>query len=65
LLGLAIVLVAAWLLVWPRVDGPWMLWSWPTQYWGIALMIVGWTLLGTIIVKRTRHHLRRMSEPEA
>jgi hypothetical protein len=63
--GLALVLLAAWLLVWPRMDGPWMFGPLPTQHWGFGLMVVAWTLLGTIIVFRTRYRARRMNEPEA
>jgi hypothetical protein len=37
----------------------------PMRRWAFGLMIVGWAILGTIIVKRTRFHMRRMSEPEA
>ena len=58
--GLALVLLAAWLLVWP-----WMLGPLPTQHLGFGLMVVAWTLLGTIIVLRTRYHARRKNEPEA
>jgi len=63
--GLAIALLAAWLLVWPRMGGPSMLGPLPMRRWAFGLMIVGWAILGTIIVKRTRFHMRRMSEPEA
>jgi hypothetical protein len=62
--GLALVLLAAWLLVWPRMGGPWTLGPLPTQRWGFGLMVVAWTSLGSIIVLRTRYHVRRINKPE-
>jgi len=65
LFGLALVMIAAWLLVWPRMGGPWMLGPRLTQHWGIGLMIIAWTILIAVIIRRTGYHMRRMNEPEA
>lgn len=60
--GLALLLIAAWLLVWPRMGGPWMLGSLPMQYWGFGLMAIAWIILISVIVRRTRYHKSRMGE---
>ncbi len=50
-LGLAIVCAGvAWVLI--RGHG----WDWP----GITLEVLGWAVLITVIVMRTRYHKRRM-----
>lgn len=62
LIGFTLVLVGAWLILWPRMKGPWMLGSLPSQYWGWGLLVIGWLVLATVIVARTRYNRRRMSE---
>ena len=50
------------LLMGPRMGGPWMLGPLPTHYWGWAALLLSWTLFVVVILRRTRHHKRRMAE---
>lgn len=65
LLGFTLVLAGAWLILWPRMKGEWMIGPWPSQHWGWGLLIIGWLVLASVIVARTRYHRRRMDDPDA
>ncbi|MGN6288577.1 MAG: hypothetical protein ACTHNA_04855 [Sphingopyxis terrae] len=60
--GFSASLLALALLMGPRMGGPWMLGPLPTQYWGWAALLLSWTLFVVVILRRTRHHKRRMAE---
>ena len=64
LVGFTLVLAGAWLVLWPRMNGPWMLGPLPSQYWGWGLLGLGWAVLISVIVARTRYHKARMDEPD-
>ena len=59
--GLAVVALGLALLTLPRMGGPWMLGPLPAQHWGWAALALGWAILAAVIVRRTRHHRRRMA----
>lgn len=59
--GLAMIAVATAGALWVRGQGRALLHD-PLGLTFIGLLVLGWVLVGYAVVKRTRHHRRRMAE---
>ena len=62
--GLAAVTAGAAVILWFRFSSGFT-WDSAPGWTAIALEAVGWSLVAVAIVRRTRHHRRRMAEPAA